>query len=209
MLVPHGISAESRDVLREAAVDQRARRRSWGHVRRHKREAPRGSAVPKILDRWIVIQRHSKRERLPEQFMVLIRVANVGVVPGEMIILGGIGHLHKTAEVTSPGAGKKQGNVLRKLEIAVLRARLRRTGIRKRSVKYHRKRKHFQQAQRRVVILFVVRHLRLGRKYVSVQFEFSPERRQLRRRKVTSRARQPGLARIARHSLRLGFPYEE
>src|ERR1700688_1685074 len=141
--------------------------------------------------------------------MVFIGVAQIRVVPAEMIVLRRVRHLRKTSDVTSPSSGQKQRNVLRKLEVPVLCARLRRSRTGKRSVKYHRKRKRFEQVQCRVVILLVVAHLRFGRKYVSVQFEFSPERRQLRRRKVTSRARQPGLARIARHSLRLGFPYEE
>src|SRR5579859_506515 len=131
MLVPHRVSAESRYVLRQPAVNQRARRRSRRRVGRRERKAPRRRAVPKILDCRIVVQRYSKRKRLPEQFVILIGVAQIRVVPAEMIVLRRVCHLRKTSDVTSPSSRQKQRNVLRKLDVSVLRTRLRRPRTRK------------------------------------------------------------------------------
>src|SRR5439155_21070742 len=86
------------------------------------RITPCRRAVPEVLDRWIVVDVQSV-----DQFLTtdrrLIRIADVGVVDTEMVVLGVIGHLHKTADMRCPSAGKEQRYVLRHFNAAILGAR--------------------------------------------------------------------------------------
>src|SRR5258706_10840014 len=76
-------------------------------------------------------------EGFSEQFVFLVGIADVGVVPAKVIILHRVSHLHETAYVTPPCASKEQGNILRKLEVAILRGRLRRFRGRVRRVEHY------------------------------------------------------------------------
>src|SRR5690242_9187263 len=124
VIVVHGVSTETSHVLPEITVDDR--RSIW---RRSKvvcdpGEAPSRSAVPQVLYRRIVIQVQAVNEFLPVK-LLQPRVAYVGIVHAEVVILGVIGDLNETSDVLRPRTRKEQRNVLRKLECAILGGRYR------------------------------------------------------------------------------------
>ena len=61
-------------------------------------KAPGRSTVPKIFHGGIVVQRDSIHEVLFEELRG-IGIPDVGVVPGEMVVLAVISHLHKAADM--------------------------------------------------------------------------------------------------------------
>ncbi len=125
MIVPHGVAADTGNVLCKPSIDDGTGGWPWGNVAGNKRESPGRRAVPQVLDRGIVVQRQAVRERLTKQLAIGAGGANVGVVPAEVVGLRVVGHLREAAYMASPSAGEKQRNCLRKFEIAVLRGRLR------------------------------------------------------------------------------------
>src|SRR6185312_13362083 len=110
----------------------------------------------KIFDGGIVVQSHAVSQRFIEQASFVVGIANVGVVPAEVIGLRVIGYLHKAADMFSPCAREEQGNVLRKFEVAILGCGLRRFGRGEGSIKDHRKREGLQQVQGGIVVFLVV-----------------------------------------------------
>ena len=121
----HGIPADSSHVLRQAAINEGGCRGRAPNCC-PPRETPSRSAVPKVFHGRIVVERDSVGQVLAEK-LGGIGVADVGVVPGEMVVLASIGHLNEAADVRGPSAGQKERGVLGKLKTAVLSAGLRST----------------------------------------------------------------------------------
>src|SRR5258708_14613417 len=142
-LGPDRCSSDAGYICGEGSVDNGLRGRCGGDVRRGERESPGRSAVPKILDGRVVIERYPPGEGFSEQFVFLVGIADVGVVPAKVIILHRVSHLHETAYVTPPCASKEQGNILRQLELAILRGRLTRFRGRVRRVDHYCTRSSF------------------------------------------------------------------
>src|ERR1039458_10863853 len=59
MLVPHGIGAQSRHILRQKSIDNRCRCGGRSRVRGDERKTPTRSAVPEIFDSRVVVQSNS------------------------------------------------------------------------------------------------------------------------------------------------------
>ena len=79
--------------------------------------------VPEVLDARIVVESQTVNQFLAAH-IPFIRIADVGVIDAEMVILGVVGDLRKTADVASPCTSNKERQILRKIKIAVLRSRL-------------------------------------------------------------------------------------
>src|SRR5579864_971737 len=124
VFVPHRVKPKTRYILAKRTVDQRFRRWCRRNIRRGERKSPRRGAVPKILNRRIVIECHAVSKRFAPQFTFAIAVAHIGVVPAEMVSYSCVRHLRKTAHVTPPRPGQKQRSILRKLKVSILCARL-------------------------------------------------------------------------------------
>src|SRR5713101_887347 len=203
MIVPHGVAADTGNILRKPSINHRASRWPWGNVAGDKWESPRRRAVPQVLNGGIVVHCQSVGELLAEQLAVCPGRPNVSVVPAEMVGLCVIRHLHEAAHATSPGAGEKQRNRLRKFEVAVLRGQLWSLRRRERGIEYHRERKSFQKMQAGIVAVLVLANLGLGGKRVAFEFELSAKCIQLGGRVVAERASQSRLPRIAGNGHRL------
>src|SRR6266568_8037147 len=175
MIVPHGVAADTGNILRKPSINHRASRWPWSNVAGDKWESPRRRAVPQVLNRRIVVHCQSVGELLAEQLAVCPGRPNVSVVPAEMVGLCVIRHLHEAAHVTSPSAGKKQRNRLREFEVAVLCGWLRSLRRGERGIEYHRERERLQQAQTGIVAVLIRAHFRLGSEGIAFQFEFSAE----------------------------------
>src|SRR5580704_8598430 len=98
MVVPHGVPADSRNVLPQCSIDDRAGVRRGRPIAAYPGKTPYRSAVPEVLHGGIVVQGDAEREVLLEQ-LCGISVPDVGVIPGEMVALAGISHLHEAADM--------------------------------------------------------------------------------------------------------------
>ena len=124
MIVPHGVATDSGDVLRQRAGNDGSGSRSGCGIARDPGETPCRRRIPKVLDAGIVIEGHTVNQILAAH-LLLIRVADIGVIDAEMIVLGVIRHLNKAADVLCPCPCKKERHILRKFKIAILGSRLR------------------------------------------------------------------------------------
>src|ERR1035437_5229506 len=97
-VVPHGISTDSRNVLRQGPIDDGSSGWRWRRTTVEKGEAPGRSTVPKIFHGGIVIERDSIHEVFLEELRG-IGIPDVGVVPDEMGVLVVVSHLHKAADM--------------------------------------------------------------------------------------------------------------
>src|ERR1035437_1095688 len=122
MIVIHGVAADSCDVLPQPRNDG-TRSRSGCGVTGDPREAPRRRIVPEVLDARIVVEGYAVNEFFAAD-IPFIRVADIGVIDAEMVILGIVSYLSKTADVCCPSPGNKERHILRKFKIAVLGSRL-------------------------------------------------------------------------------------
>src|SRR5579872_3923972 len=119
MIIPHGVPAKSCNVFPQSSVDNCSRSGHGRPVAAHPRKAPGRGAVPEVLHGGIVVQSNSKREILFEQLSG-IGVADIRVVPAEVVVLATVRHLHETPDMRCPGAGEEQRRLLRKFKTAVL-----------------------------------------------------------------------------------------
>src|SRR5579864_2360493 len=92
VIVPHLISTNSSHVLREGQIHESGGGRFRRKIITSKRVAPHGSRVPKILECWTVVERNSVQHVLAHE-LSRIGVANISVVPGEMVVLSVVGKL--------------------------------------------------------------------------------------------------------------------
>jgi len=86
MIVPHGVATDSRDVLRQRAANDGSGRGSRCGIARDPRETPCRRRIPKVLDARIVIEVYAVNELLAANIS-LIRVADIGIIDAEMIVL--------------------------------------------------------------------------------------------------------------------------
>ena len=87
------------------------------------REAPCRRSIPQVLNGRIVIEGHAVNQFFAGDIS-LIRVADICVIDTEMVVLGIIGYLKKTADMGCPCPSKKERHILRKFKIAILGSRL-------------------------------------------------------------------------------------
>ena len=124
--IPHGIAAETGDILPETCEDGRSGG-SRCPVIRDPRETPGWRAIPEILDRRIVVDVQSVN-----QFFTALTswvcVSDIGIVDTEMVVLRVVSHLHEAADMGCPSAGEEQGYILRQFDTAILRPRYGRLG---------------------------------------------------------------------------------
>ena len=105
MVVPHAVATETSDILAQTGDDGRSRG-SRRKIIRHERVAPCQCAIPKIFYGGIVVEVQTEYEFLTAN-RGLIRVPDVCVIHAEVIVLRVVSHLHETAHVRGPCAGKK------------------------------------------------------------------------------------------------------
>src|ERR1700688_2848697 len=129
----------------------------------------------------------------------MIRIADIGVVPAEVIALAIVGDLYKAADVVRPRPGQEQRCCLGKLEIVVLGGWLGRFYCRERSIEDYRKRKCLKEVQRRIVVFLVICYLRLGGECVAFQLEGSAKWCEFGRSIVARSAWHSRLPRVAGH----------
>src|SRR5215471_4875395 len=120
VVIPHSVSAETGNVLRQTAVYYGGSSRGGRPIATDPGKSPGGSAIPQILDRRIVVEVETV-DKFFAPNRPLSRVADVGVINAEMIVLSVIGDLHKAADMLGPGTRQEQRNILRHFKAAVLR----------------------------------------------------------------------------------------
>src|SRR5579863_9217965 len=103
MIIPHRVSADAADILRQTAVDNRRCVGSWSPVACNPGITPSGGAVPKVFHGWIVVEIDAVNQFFASH-LGQIRVANVGVIHAEAVSLGIVSHLHETADMAGPRA---------------------------------------------------------------------------------------------------------
>src|SRR5579863_5038287 len=106
MIIPHRVSADAADILRQTAVDNRRCVGSWSPVARDPGITPGGSAVPKVFYGWIVVEVDAVNQFFASH-LGQIRITNVGVIHAEVVSLGIVSHLQEAADMAGPCARKK------------------------------------------------------------------------------------------------------
>src|SRR4029077_11447634 len=108
VLVPHRVSTHSRHILGQTSIDKCPRRRSGSYVAPYEGKSPGRRAVPEILDTRIVVQSDSECKRSSKQLACLIGIADICIVPTEVVTLGRVSDLYEAPYMAGPRAGEEQ-----------------------------------------------------------------------------------------------------